>query len=207
MALQTSGSISLNQIHVEASNSATQSGSTVSLNDSDVRGLTAGAGKTIDNTAGSAIDFSDFYGASYPIQNLDQQTVTAGFKQLTYGTRTNPNQTYTNYYGWSASTLENIGSIADGTFNVKGGYTIRNLFLNKSTANTTLHNKLSFEVSGTHANSQWTTLTITKGSTTWTFSRASATFNQYTGFVRWRWTDSTGTVLTVNGGTYVCTFT
>ena len=60
MALQTSGSISLNQIHVEASNSATQSGSTVSLNDSDVRGLTAGAGKTIDNTAGSAIDFSDF---------------------------------------------------------------------------------------------------------------------------------------------------
>lgn len=60
MALQTSGSISLNQIHVEASNSGYASGNVVSLNDTDVRGLTAGAGKTIDNTAGSAIDFSVF---------------------------------------------------------------------------------------------------------------------------------------------------
>lgn len=61
MALQTSGAISLNQIHVEAGGT---SGTTASLNDSDIRGLNEAAGKTINNTSGTTIDFDDFYGAS-----------------------------------------------------------------------------------------------------------------------------------------------
>ena len=61
MALPTSGALSLNAIHVEAGGT---SGTTASLNDSDIRGLTAAAGKTINSTLGTNIDFGDFYGAA-----------------------------------------------------------------------------------------------------------------------------------------------
>lgn len=53
MALQTSGAISLNEIHIEAGGT---SGTTVSLNDSDIRSL--------GGVASGAIGFADFYGAS-----------------------------------------------------------------------------------------------------------------------------------------------
>ena len=61
MALQTSGAISLDQIHVEAGGTT---GTTCSLNDSDIRGLTAASGRTINSTLGTNIDFADFYGAT-----------------------------------------------------------------------------------------------------------------------------------------------
>jgi len=61
MALPTSGALSLNAIHVEAGGS---SGTTCSLNDTDIRGLTAASGRTINSTQGTNIDFADFYGAS-----------------------------------------------------------------------------------------------------------------------------------------------
>ena len=54
MALQSSGAISLNDIHVEAGGTT---GTPVNLNDSDVRDL-------INASAGSTMDFSDWYGAS-----------------------------------------------------------------------------------------------------------------------------------------------
>ena len=54
MALQTSGAISLNQIHVEAGGS---SGTTASINDSDIRGL-------IGKASGATMSFSEWYGAS-----------------------------------------------------------------------------------------------------------------------------------------------
>ena len=54
MALQTSGAISLNQIHVEAGGS---SGTTVGLNDTDVRGL-------IGKGSGVQMSFSEWYGAA-----------------------------------------------------------------------------------------------------------------------------------------------
>ena len=53
MALQTSGAISLNDIHIELGGT---SGTTVSLNDTDVRGLVS--------ISSGAIDLADFYGAS-----------------------------------------------------------------------------------------------------------------------------------------------
>ena len=53
MALQTSGAISLNEIHLEL---GATSGTTVSLNDTDVRGLVS--------IASGAIALDDFYGAS-----------------------------------------------------------------------------------------------------------------------------------------------
>jgi len=54
MALQSSGQISLDDIHVEAGGST---GSEATINDSDIRGL-------ISASSGAEIEFSDFYGAS-----------------------------------------------------------------------------------------------------------------------------------------------
>lgn len=54
MALQTSGAISLNQIHIEAGGS---SGTLCSINDTDIRGL-------IGKTSGAQSSFSEFYGAA-----------------------------------------------------------------------------------------------------------------------------------------------
>ncbi len=54
MALQSSGAISLNDIHVEAGGTT---GTSVSINDSDVRGL-------ISASSGAKMDLSDWYGAS-----------------------------------------------------------------------------------------------------------------------------------------------
>ena len=61
MALQTSGPISLNDIHVEAGGS---SGTTCSMNDPDIRGLTPASGRTINSTQGTNTDFADYYGAT-----------------------------------------------------------------------------------------------------------------------------------------------
>lgn len=55
MALPSSGAISLNQMHVEAAGSVA-SGTSVSLNDSDIRGL-IGKGSATD------MDFSEWYGS------------------------------------------------------------------------------------------------------------------------------------------------
>ena len=54
MALQSSGQISLNDLHVEAGGT---SGTQASMNDSDIRGLVSAA-------ANSQMTFSGFYGAS-----------------------------------------------------------------------------------------------------------------------------------------------
>jgi len=54
MALQSSGAISLNEIHIEAGGS---SGATATINDSDIRGL-------IDKSSGAAMAFNEWYGAS-----------------------------------------------------------------------------------------------------------------------------------------------
>ena len=54
MALQTSGAISLNQIHTEAGGT---SGTQASLNDSDIRGL-------VGKASGAQMSFSEWYGAS-----------------------------------------------------------------------------------------------------------------------------------------------
>lgn len=71
MALQTSGPISLDDIHVEAGGTT---GTTASMNDSDIRGLTAAAGRTINSTLGGDTDFSDYYGASSEVNLGDIST-------------------------------------------------------------------------------------------------------------------------------------
>ena len=54
MALQSSGAISLNEIHIEAGGST---GSNCTINDSDIRGL-------ISKSSGATMSFNEWYGAS-----------------------------------------------------------------------------------------------------------------------------------------------
>lgn len=61
MALASSGSLTLNEIHIEAGGS---SGTACTINDSDIRGLQPGAGKTINTNSGTAIEIADFHGAT-----------------------------------------------------------------------------------------------------------------------------------------------
>jgi len=84
MALQTSGAISLNEIHIEAGGS---SGTTASLNDTDIRAL-------ISKSSGAQSSFSEFYGASASYEltlssnqsnaNLRTLAVNDGWDESTY---------------------------------------------------------------------------------------------------------------------------
>ena len=80
MALQTSGAISLSQIHVEAGGAST---ATASLNDSDIRGL-------IGKGSGVTMSFSEWYGASNSSWVIDEgQSGTAYGYGVGYGSITN----------------------------------------------------------------------------------------------------------------------
>lgn len=68
MALQTSGAISLNDIHVEAGGT---SGTTASLNDEDIRGL-------ISKASGASMSFSEWYGAAGLVLPPPNWTYTIG---------------------------------------------------------------------------------------------------------------------------------
>lgn len=113
MALQTSGAISLNQIHVEAGGG---SGTQASINDSDIRGL-------IGKGSGAQMSFSEWYGAS---------AVTVSTAYLNY-TRYDPNaklgaQWYVNEpYGsranhpwWQAGLVQYENSSYGYTFRADG---------------------------------------------------------------------------------------
>ena len=63
MALQTSGSISLNEIWIESQGSGFSGGFTSNMDAANIRNLVEASGKTINNTSGTQISFSDFYGA------------------------------------------------------------------------------------------------------------------------------------------------
>jgi hypothetical protein len=93
MPLQSSGQISLNDLHVEAGGT---SGTQASMNDTDIRGL-------LNASANSQMTFSSFYGAS---ASLWDAVVTPG----SYTPLKSPTQ-----YGYSHPTLFNYGSISDAT--------------------------------------------------------------------------------------------
>lgn len=124
MALQTSGAISINDIHVEAGGS---SGSSVTINDTDVRAL-------ISKASGAASNFGEWYGASagfvFTISsnvanaNLRTLAVAAGWNQSSHVKAIVANGVYlystsTSNYGltingsWPSGVwLENDGFIA-----------------------------------------------------------------------------------------------
>tara|TARA_B100000212_G_scaffold332574_1_gene300983 strand:- start:2218 stop:2898 length:681 start_codon:yes stop_codon:yes gene_type:complete len=137
MALQTSGAISLDQIHVEAGGTT---GTTCSLNDTDIRNLNEASGKTINNTQGTTIDFDDFYGATN-IPNFDISMTVGDFTQTgtgpNYGSFSSSLRGYvvTNYHGYSGSTIGSVNS--DSNSNYFGGNTIKAISLRFASGDTT----------------------------------------------------------------------
>ena len=125
MALPTSGALSLNQIHVEAGGS---SGTTASLNDTDIRGLTPGSGKTINSTQGTTIDFDDFYGASSFTEDLTASG-TAAQTSSTSGSGKNAVTTFYNGIGTTFASA-NIGSWSDQDYatTTRGSFKIYDCF-------------------------------------------------------------------------------
>ncbi len=184
MALATSGALTLDQIHIEAGGTT---GTTCSLNDSDIRGLTAAAGKTINSTLGTTIDFDDFYGAS---SGTTSATITNGYLHYTgFGL----NNRYRGYnsnggYGSISPSTPTFTGIANGNV-LEDAYVyasntanFRRVFINLSDTPNSMSNTNS---------SAFTSVTI--GSTT--LNRSDATYAFYSGFYyTWYWTLSGGIV-------------
>lgn len=126
MALPTSGALTLDQIHVEAGGTT---GTTCSLNDSDIRGLNAASGRTINSTLGTNIDFADFYGASSASTPLIASG-TAGTKQITTGVGKAATTTTFNGIVTSFSSPGAIGSWSDQDYTTatRGNFKIYDCF-------------------------------------------------------------------------------
>lgn len=157
MPLQTSGAISLNQIHVEAGGS---SGTQCSLNDSDIRAL-------INKASGATSSFSQFYGASSSYFSAT----------MTPGSYTSPSSQYvastysTGYHNTAYGNPANsYGSITtDNAGNFQAGAKVAYIINNHSFRN------LSFTLDDNVAvpNSGWTSLQIGSQS----FFRNSASYS------------------------------
>ena len=114
MALATRGALTLDQIHIEAGGST---GTTCSLNDSDIRGLTAAAGKTINSTLGTDVDFGDFYGAS-SVSSFTMGMV-VGSKITTSTSQYGPSTTSTRR-GFDSNVITGYGSVSGGAATSSG---------------------------------------------------------------------------------------
>tara|TARA_Y100000816_G_C26059762_1_gene556366 strand:+ start:297 stop:929 length:633 start_codon:yes stop_codon:yes gene_type:complete len=186
MALATSGALTLDQIHVEAGGST---GTTCSLNDSDIRGLTAAAGKTINSTLGTSIDFDDFYGASSVTQFDTTLTVgQSSFVAFGYNYKYRGYAVDTTFYGpfGSLSSRQNsnffgnedidnlmvLGAVSpSGAFN---GYNARVLLrMNGSSISNDNNAFTSMTVNGTQYNRSDGTFTSSYNQWTWDYNLGS----------------------------------
>lgn len=107
MPLQTSGAISLNDIHIEAGGS---SGTTCAINNADIRAL-------IGKSSGAQMSFSEWYGAS------SAWTSTMGVGSWTF--------VKTQYYGYVRS-FATSGTLTDNTIDTFGNRTIVDFYWNAS---------------------------------------------------------------------------
>ena len=156
MPLQTSGLISLNQIHIEAGGT---SGTAVSINDADIRGLNAASGYTIPTGSGTAIDFGDFYGAS------SSHTITEGSSTAS--------NTSTNGY----RSADSIGSISPTTYNSSN---ILQIFTLAITVKGSTSYSLNLGFSGNQSTSYFSTISLAGVSHTMaSFSRTYTSPNTY----------------------------
>jgi hypothetical protein len=165
--IPTSGAISLNQMHTEVDGA---SGSIVSINDADIRGL-------IGKGSGATMSFSEWWGAS---NSIDTQS-------LVVGTVT-PNATYTGTYigasqggqhSASSAGTWTTGSMSDGTCNFKSGAYYRGLYW-QSTYTYSSSTKAHLNIAGTHSNSGWTSLNTGTGTTLTRSSMSYATNSFFT---------------------------
>ena len=194
MALPTSGALSLNAIHIEAGGS---SGTTCSLNDTDIRGLTAASGRTINSTQGTNIDFADFYGASAVTAAADVSlTMTIGGASST-STIQYVGTTRTRYRGYDDlggydSNVSSFGSLSTSSFtNYFGGNTIKEIY-NYGTSYSSITTgpyggvKLQLNVNtGNISNSNSSFKQMVIGSST--YNRTDATYSTSGSTSQWVW--------------------
>lgn len=174
MPLQTSGAISLNQIHVEAGGA---SGTQASLNDSDIRAL-------IGKSSGAQMAFSEWYGASA------SQTIASGNSHYSAGSQYTPA-----IHGMAATDLGgmtlavplitnhptfqlNSRNMRFAMFSFAHHNNSLNLLIGDLGTTSTSYN-------GHPSNSGWSTLTLSGGASR-TLSRSAASF--------------TGTTTSIAGG-------
>ena len=158
MPLQSSGQISLNDLHVEAGGtSSTQA----SMNDSDIRGLVSAA-------ANSQMTFSSFYGASSSILSTTMTIGTfnnsANYGGINHGYNDHTkNGNFT--ISWGSLASRSVNSIQSGAIVTQiNHFSVAQSIQLKISDNTAI------------SNSGWTSLTI--GSTT--LNRTAANFTQAT---------------------------
>tara|TARA_B100001063_G_scaffold195655_1_gene187430 strand:- start:435 stop:1169 length:735 start_codon:yes stop_codon:yes gene_type:complete len=219
MTLATSGNLTLNQIHIEAGGS---SSSACTINDTDIRGLQAGAGQTINSSSGTAIEIGDFYGATN-----DPRSSLTGSPSLT-GTLTVAEkyaviyivntQLSTRYNGYANSTI-NIGTDSVGN-NIQPmgawlnnstwmGATVAGFYSSFSSSSffggsipTSV--SYSFVLNGAYFNSNWTSISLyhpySNYSNPYVFTRASATYSYNSSFTYWTWTLNTYTPYNASTG-------
>lgn len=169
MALQTSGAISLNDIHLEL---GATSGTTVSLNDTDVRGLV--------NIASGTIDLADFYGAS-----AGQDIVV---------TQVSATTAYYSVYGWNSSGPTGSRSPTTYTNSSNNARGIEGIYRLTSSAGTFFYVTLNWSSANSIPDNDFTSISMVCNGTTTTLlsSEASTTFIAGGYQKRWGWSSSNG---------------
>lgn len=170
MALQNSGTISLNEIHTEAGGTT---GTSVSLNDADVRAL-------INATADSAMDFSDWYGASAGTVI----TTTQGIKNLQFAT----------YYGYEDGTP--TGSVSPSSVDGRTltALAIKSIYRTSSSSGTFFTIDVSYSSSDAIGADEFTSFSFTANGTLTTLLTSEASTTTIAGGFgrRWTWSSSNG---------------
>lgn len=191
MPLPTEGALSLNAIHVEAGGT---SGTTCSLNDSDIRGLTPGAGRSINSTLGTNIGFGNFRGASASVPDWSQ-TINYGqivnvegsqYSQIQYvnrGYRSSAGQTIEGTSGVNGETT--YGSMTNQNSNFFSNATINRI---RSKAQTLASGALLLGVDSAVGNND--TAFSSMSINTVTFNRSAATYSSSGSAATWSWSVS-----------------
>ena len=187
MALQSSGAISLNEMHIEAGGST---GSNCTINDSDIRDL-------ISKSSGAAMSFNEWYGAS------------AGLSSYSY---TMTNGTYTSGTTYPGFDSAASGGTAHGSLSnnpqstaLTSGFNPTWTAIRHSILKT---NQLDMTIGSAVANSGWTSITFSAGgitsSSNETVNRSAMTYQQIGSLTQWyvttSWTMLTSgtTTVTIN---------
>ena len=166
MALQTSGAISLNQIHIEAGGT---SGTQVSLNDSDIR--------AVAGSASGAVEVDDCYGATVV-------AVTQGIKYQTMAT----------LYGYSDSV--SIGSVSPSsvTGSSISNMTLKTVYRVSSSSGLFLTVDVSYSSANAISASEFTRISLVANGTVTNLLTSEAQSSTLGGgyIRRWTWSSSYG---------------
>ncbi|MDA8740881.1 hypothetical protein N9M73_07130 [Rhodobacteraceae bacterium] len=126
MALQTSGQISINDIHLEVGGS---SASEVAINDSDIRGL-------IGKSSGGQMAFNEWYGASSSITATLRQGSTSSTSFTLSGLSSSATTLIAGVYFWH----EDVFSVGYApSFSVNGNSATRDIYKHNYVSNETQH--------------------------------------------------------------------